>query len=126
MKFNIETKADALYAMCGNKGNVMFLGLELKTGQLVMTKKESASPKIYNLFPIILEGRWVKKVRGMAVRYLGLITKGTAMKRYGKKTVEATPVLMAKDNPYYKCSEPMKLYATPMLEYVKGMLNNQK
>ena len=124
-KITYETDSYELYDMFGSapKGTNLFVGIELKTGMITLSKKPSTSSKIANLGKFTLDSKvWVARFKKLIRDSLKLITKSHAMSVYGKKVVSATPVFMYLDNPYYKCAGAMTLYSPQMLDYYKKNL----
>ena len=118
--FYYETPAEEIYNMLSSEeGNKVFIGMDCKTGKFSASKNLSISTKMFNLGSFLIEGRYVRKMKKFIEQQLGLITKGKAIDLYGTSVVKSTPIFVEVDNPYYKCSGKMKLYATPMLEFYK-------
>lgn len=49
-----------------------------------------------------------------------LICKSSVAKTYGKDFAENAPICCEVDNPYYKCSAPMRLYIKQSMDYIYG------
>ena len=112
-----ETSADSLYSAVGKKGEKVYLGFDVTTGEAVLSDRKSRSTKIMTVKKVSLDGNWYRRICHLLHQSIGLITKTKAISLYGKKVVELTKMYKEVDNPYYSSAPPMQLYATPMLEY---------
>ena len=116
--------ADDLYNEYGKDGKKVFVVMDCKDGKLYSMSKQSTNPRMANLGSFKLEGSWYFPVRTQLKNAIGFCCKSTALRKYGKKVVDYTPVFSETDNPNFKCACPMKIYARPMLEYVARELSN--
>lgn len=118
------TSAKRLYSALGKIGKKVYLAFDMTTGEAMLSDRKSRSSKIMTIKKVALNGNWYMSLRQLLYQSIGLMTKTKAISLYGKKVVEMTKMYKEVDNPHYSSAPSMKLFATPMLEYSKKLINN--
>ncbi len=130
MRLLYENRSEELLelAQAGRKFNVV---IDLRNDQIVVTdsKLRRYDTKLCDFS--FLKGtkkevsEFNRAIKACSKRYT-VVCKSTVAKTYGKDVAEQAPVYSEVDNPYYKCSSPMKLYIKESLDYLYGYRELQR
>jgi len=113
----IENELERMYVMIDRRdGYVVLMSTKSRSKNYIhlgMVKTKGEKPTIRNINSIASEiSKMVRKYN-----HESYICYSRAISEYGKKNVTDMAFIKEVDNPYYKCSAPMKLYDKNVIEF---------